>query len=54
MTKTKKAADKGLSSASPHLQAALISEALPFMQHYDKQTVVVKYGGHAMGDPRLA
>ncbi|MBI1385184.1 MAG: acetylglutamate kinase [Rhizobiales bacterium] len=24
------------------------------MQRYDKQTVVVKYGGHAMGDPELA
>ncbi|WP_083240520.1 acetylglutamate kinase [Methyloceanibacter methanicus] len=24
------------------------------MQRYDRQTVVVKYGGHAMGDPELA
>ncbi|MGH6866578.1 MAG: acetylglutamate kinase [Methyloceanibacter sp.] len=24
------------------------------MQHYDRKTVVVKYGGHAMGDPELA
>ena len=24
------------------------------MQRYDRQTVVVKYGGHAMGDPALA
>ncbi|MBC7101871.1 MAG: acetylglutamate kinase, partial [Parvibaculum sp.] len=28
-------------------------EALPFMQRYDKRTVVVKYGGHAMGDEAL-
>jgi acetylglutamate kinase len=34
--------------------AAILSEALPYMQRYDKQTVVVKYGGHAMGDPELA
>ena len=53
MAKTNKAAEKSLGTASPHLQATLISEALPFMQKYDKQTVVVKYGGHAMGDAEL-
>ena len=37
-----------------HAKAKVLSEALPFMQRYDKQTVVVKYGGHAMGDPALA
>ena len=35
-------------------QAKILSEALPFMQRYDGKTVVVKYGGHAMGDPALA
>jgi acetylglutamate kinase len=35
-------------------EAAILSKALPYMQRYDKQTVVVKYGGHAMGDPELA
>lgn len=34
--------------------ARILSEALPYMQRYDSQTVVVKYGGHAMGDPELA
>ena len=53
MAKKEKAGEKGQLSASPHMQAALISEALPFMQHYDKQTVVIKYGGHAMGDVDL-
>ncbi|HUW72659.1 MAG TPA: acetylglutamate kinase, partial [Methyloceanibacter sp.] len=24
------------------------------MQRYDRKTVVVKYGGHAMGDPELS
>lgn len=35
------------------LQARLLAEALPFMQRYEKKTIVVKYGGHAMGDISL-
>lgn len=35
-------------------QARLLSRALPFMQRYENKTVVVKYGGHAMGDTALA
>ncbi|HEY0855092.1 MAG TPA: acetylglutamate kinase, partial [Devosia sp.] len=31
--------------------AAVLSQALPYMQRYEGKTVVVKYGGHAMGDP---
>jgi len=34
--------------------AAILSRALPYMQRYDRATIVVKYGGHAMGDPDLA
>ena len=34
-------------------QARLLSEALPFMQRYENKTIVVKYGGAAMGDPAL-
>ena len=34
-------------------RARVLSEALPFMQRYDKRTIVVKYGGHAMGDEEL-
>jgi acetylglutamate kinase len=34
--------------------ARILSEALPFLQRYDDQTIVVKYGGHAMVDPELA
>jgi acetylglutamate kinase len=37
----------------PISQARLISQALPFMQRYENRTVVVKYGGHAMGDAAL-
>jgi acetylglutamate kinase len=40
--------------ASVHAKAKVLSEALPFMQRYDSATVVVKYGGRAMGDPALA
>ncbi len=35
-------------------RARIISEALPFMQRYDDRTIVVKYGGHAMGNEALA
>ena len=34
--------------------AATLSEALPFIQRYDNQTVVIKYGGHAMVDETLS
>lgn len=33
--------------------AQTLSEALPFIQHYSGQTILVKFGGHAMGDPEL-
>jgi len=35
-------------------QAKVLSEALPYMRRYTDETVVIKYGGHAMGDPELA
>jgi len=67
MAKTKTAPAKSKTAASPkdtapladvfesvHAKAKVLSEALPFMQRYDRETVVVKYGGHAMGDPELA
>ncbi len=34
-------------------QARLLAEALPYMQRYENKTIVVKYGGHAMGNPAL-
>jgi len=40
-------------SATAAMQAALLSRALPYMQRYENKTVVVKYGGHAMGDIEL-
>src|SRR5512140_3569206 len=38
----------------PQEQARILSEALPHMQRYDEETVVVKYGGHAMGEEASA
>ena len=35
-------------------KAETLVEALPYMQRYAGATFVVKYGGHAMGDPELA
>ena len=45
--------------ANPHDPAMLakaqtLTEALPYLQRYAGRTFVVKYGGHAMGDPELA
>lgn len=37
-----------------HTQAETLVQALPHMQRYDQATVVVKYGGHAMGDRAAA
>src|SRR5689334_18526477 len=39
---------------SPLDQARILSEALPHMQEYDEETIVIKYGGHAMGDEDTA
>ena len=50
----KKSAPVVAGPAPAQLQAKILSEALPYMQRYDRKTVVVKYGGHAMGDPELA
>lgn len=36
---------------SPALKAETLVEALPYLQRYAGATFVVKYGGHAMGDP---
>jgi acetylglutamate kinase len=41
-------------TVSPFDQARILSEALPHMQRYDEEIVVVKYGGHAMGNDQAA
>ncbi|NQU61679.1 MAG: acetylglutamate kinase [Rhodospirillales bacterium] len=35
-------------------QAAVLSEAMPYMRRHAGATFVIKYGGHAMGDEKLA
>ena len=35
-------------------KAQVLIEALPYFQRYAGRTFVVKYGGHAMGDPAAA
>lgn len=47
-TKTEKTLEDWLA------QAALLSQALPYMRRYSGETFVIKYGGHAMGDDHLA
>jgi acetylglutamate kinase len=35
-------------------KANILSEALPYMRRFAGKTFVIKYGGHAMGDDKLA
>ncbi len=37
-----------------HVRAEVLVQALPHMQRYDQEIVVIKYGGHAMGDQAAA
>jgi acetylglutamate kinase len=41
-------------AANGFATARTLAEALPFIQIYDRETVVIKYGGHAMGDIETA
>jgi acetylglutamate kinase len=41
------------SGTDPVLTAQLIATALPYMLRYDEKTVVVKFGGNAMGSEEL-
>ncbi len=41
-------------ASGPWTQAKILSEALPYMRRHAGKTIVVKYGGHAMGDAQLA
>ncbi len=52
MTDPSKAASGNLPNV--HVRAEVLAQALPHMQRYDEEIVVVKYGGHAMGDPAAA
>src|SRR5213082_321042 len=37
-------------TADPTFKAAVLAEALPYLRRYAGQTILVKYGGHAMGN----
>ena len=55
MTKARSNKISGLDAQNQQLEKArTLSEALPFMRAYAGKTFVIKYGGHAMGDPELA
>ena len=52
---TKLAAKDRLAALGEGLaKARTLAEALPYIQIYDREVVVVKYGGHAMGDTETA
>jgi acetylglutamate kinase len=38
----------------PNSKAATLAAALPFLRRYSGKTIVIKYGGHAMGDTAIA
>jgi acetylglutamate kinase len=44
---------KASAEAKAQEQAEILMQALPHMLHYDDAIVVVKYGGHAMGDDKV-
>jgi acetylglutamate kinase len=41
------------SPPAPQSEAHILAKALPYMQRYENKTIVVKYGGNAMGDASL-
>jgi acetylglutamate kinase len=41
------------SPLSAHQQARILAEAIPHLIDYDEETVVIKFGGNAMGDEEL-
>ncbi|GAB4352587.1 MAG: acetylglutamate kinase [Oricola sp.] len=45
--------DTSKSSSTPEMEAHILARALPYMQRYEDKTIVVKYGGNAMGDASL-
>jgi len=47
-------ADNHLPANDAASKAATLSAALPYFRRYSGKTVVIKYGGHAMGDDAIA
>jgi acetylglutamate kinase len=46
--------DRAAALAESLASAKTLAEALPYIQKYDREIIVVKYGGHAMGDSQTA
>ena len=44
----------GVGDIAPQAQVRILAEALPALINYDEETVVIKFGGNAMGDEKLA
>ena len=42
-----------LTDISPAQKAQTLAEALPYIKRFFDKTIVIKYGGNAMTDPRL-
>ena len=42
-----------IDAQTPQIQARMLLESLPFIRQFHGQTVVIKYGGHAMKDEAL-
>jgi acetylglutamate kinase len=38
---------------APELKASILAEALPYIKRFYDKTIVIKYGGNAMTDPKL-
>ena len=53
-TTTGKLAQSPDDAPTAHQQARILAEAIPHLIRYDEQTVVIKFGGNAMGDEALA
>ena len=54
MTDAPPPADKADPEETGWATAKTLAEALPYIQVYDRETVVIKYGGHAMGEEQVA
>ena len=54
MNKQIKKAEKDTIKGEWLSQARTLSEALPYMRRHSGETLVIKYGGHAMGNNELA
>jgi len=51
---TPNSSDQGETQGEGWATAKTLAEALPYIQRYDRETVVIKYGGHAMGEEQVA